>query len=328
MSLGLCLVTGAPGWLGTRLAASLARGLEDASVADARAQQLCTGDLVQLDSLAPFLAGARDATVIHAAGVIHPTRGVREFFAVNVEGTRHLLDASRRAGIRRFVHVSSNSPFGFNPDADHAFDESSDYHPYQGYGRSKHEAELLVKEAGARGDFETVIVRPPWFYGPGQPARQTLFFSLIRRGLVPLLGRGDNRRSMAYIDNLCLGLLLAATHPAAAGQAFWIADPRPYSVAEVIATIEDVLESEAGVAVPRRRVRLPRAIGTVACGLDALVQWVGLYEPRVHVLSEMHRNIVCSVAKAERVLGYRPTVELREGMRRSIRWLLERKVEF
>ena len=58
------------------------------------------------------------------------------------------------------------------------------------------------------GAFETVVIRPPWFYGPGQPPRQALFFTMIKDGKAPLVGRGDNRRSMAYIDNICQGLLL------------------------------------------------------------------------------------------------------------------------
>src|SRR5437868_1158332 len=84
--------------------------------------------------------GADGPIVFHVAGVIHPEHGTREFDAVNVGGTRHVLDAARAAGVRRVVAVSSNSPFGFNRDPADVFDESSPYHPYQGYGRSKAEA--------------------------------------------------------------------------------------------------------------------------------------------------------------------------------------------
>src|SRR5208337_607899 len=102
--------------------------------------------------------------------------------AINRDGTTNLLDAAIRAGVRRAVIVSSNSPLGCNPHPDHLFDESSPYHPYMNYGRSKMMMELAVKEVEARGKLETVIVRPPWFYGPDQPARQTQFFSMIRQG--------------------------------------------------------------------------------------------------------------------------------------------------
>src|SRR3712207_5256065 len=110
---------------------------------------------------------------LHAAAVIHPAGRVRELFDVNVGGTQLVLDRSRRAGARRFVHVSSNSPFGANPSPDDRFTEDSSFNPYLGYGRSKLEAEQLVWRSGARGDLATTIVRAPWFYGPHHPERQT-----------------------------------------------------------------------------------------------------------------------------------------------------------
>jgi nucleoside-diphosphate-sugar epimerase len=61
----------------------------------------------------------------------------------------------------------------------------------------------------------------------------------------------------------------------------------------------------------------------VAFGVDASLQAVGLYQQKVHVLSEMNKTIACTIEKAERELGYRPGIELREGMRRSIEWCLD-----
>ena len=65
------------------------------------------------------------------------------------------------------------------------FDESSPYHPYMNYGRSKMQMELAVKELRAGPASKRVIIRPPWFYGPGQPPRQTLFFTMIRTARRP-----------------------------------------------------------------------------------------------------------------------------------------------
>src|SRR5581483_730976 len=109
------------------------------------------------------------ATVCPAAGVIHPAGAVRELYDVNVGGTQLVLDRARRAGTSRFVHVSSNSPFGANPTPEDRFTEDSPFNPYLGYGQSKFEAEQLVQRSFERGDLATVIVRPPWFYGPYQP---------------------------------------------------------------------------------------------------------------------------------------------------------------
>ena len=156
--------------------------------------------------------------MFHAAAVIHPTSSTREFFDVNVGGTQNVLDRARRSGASRFVHVSSNSPFGVNATPDDVFTEDSPYDPYLGYGQSKYEAEQLVQKANDRGDVATVMIRAPWFYGPYQPARQSQFFRTIRRGRFPLVGDGTQRRSMAYTDNLVQGLLRAEVADKAPGQ--------------------------------------------------------------------------------------------------------------
>jgi nucleoside-diphosphate-sugar epimerase len=329
----IAIVTGAPGWLGTTLVNRLAgrpvrclveAGADSSELARAGAE-VVNGDIRSAESLARLFEGAKGATVFHAAGVIHPSRGVKQFYEVNVRGTENLLAAARKAGVRRFVHVSSNSPIGTNPRADHVFDETAPYHPYMHYGRSKMLAEQAVK---AVADLETVIIRPPWFYGPNQPARQTTFFTMIRTGKVPLVGNGENRRSMAYVENIVQGLLLCESVAAARGQTYWIADQRPYTMNEIISTIEDVMEKDFGVVPARKRMKLPSMASEVAWVVDKGMQGLGLYHQKMHVLSEMNKTIACSVAKAQRELGYKPEIELREGMRRSMQWMKERGQTF
>ena len=267
---------------------------------------------------------AEGATIFHCAGIVHPKYSVRQFYDVNVEGTRNLLKAARVGRVRRFIFVSSNSPVGSNPEPADVFDESSTLRPYMNYGRSKKLAEDLVNEAGANGWFETVIIRPCWFYGPNQPQRQTLFFDMIRTGTVPVVGSGLNRRSMSYIDNVCQGLMLCEQVSAANGRTYWIADHRPYTMLEIIETIERLMEREFQIPVAHKRLYLPDAASTIALGVDALLQGAGLYHQKIHVLSEMNRTIACSVTTAIQELGYDPKIELEEGMRRSIASMLGR----
>ena len=146
---------------------------------------------------------------------------------------------------------------------------------------------------------------------------------MIRQGKGPIVGSGENRRSMAYVDNLCQGLLLAALTPVAAGRAYWIADRLPYTMNQVIDTVERLLETEFGLSVAHKRLRLPGLAAEVAYACDWALQSLGRYHQKIHVLSEMNKHIACSVALAERELDYRPAVALEEGMRRSIRWCLE-----
>ena len=340
------VVTGASGWLGRRLVHVLAHGLPDHPLtatpdsssriralvlpgddsASLRAVSdrvsIIEGDLRNPEHCRRLFEGARAATVFHIAGIIHPRR-VREFYEINVQGTRNLLQAAIAAGTRRAVVMSSNSPIGVNPRRDHVFDESSPYHPYMNYGRSKMLMELTVTELRDHSGMETVMVRSPWFYGPWQPPRQTLFFTMIRDGRMPIVGDGENRRSMGYLDNLCQGMILAALSSQADRQVYWIADERPYTMNEIVNTVERLLEKEFGRTVAHKRLRLPGIVGNVAQVADAAIQSLGLYQQKVHVLSEMNKTIACDVSRAKRDLDFRPSVALEEGMRRSIRWCIE-----
>lgn len=345
--MSMILVTGVPGWLGTRLARVLVEGLPDypqvaapdpsrrvrclvrRETGDAKlpalgpSVELVEGDLRQPETLKAFFKDAEGATLFHCAGVIHPRARTSEFYDVNVTGATNLLNAAEAAGVRRAVMVSSNSPIGNNPSPTHRFTEDSPYNPYMNYGRSKHLMELAIKDVQARGKLQTVIVRPPWFYGPDQPPRQTLFFTMIKTGRAPILGDGGNYRSMVYIDNLCYGLLLCADTPNAVGQTYWIADERPYPMSQIVDTIERLLETDFRMAVAHKRMRLPFIVGEIATLVDGTIQGLGRYHQKIHVLSEMNKTIACAIGKAQRDLGYRPVIALEEGMRRSIRWCLD-----
>jgi nucleoside-diphosphate-sugar epimerase len=338
----ITIVTGASGWFGRALLAAMTDaagrygrdGEIRALVRDrAEADQLAVlpkvvpvvGDVRTRGGLADLfsdLGGTVD--VVHAAGVIHPAT-VSDFVEINTRGTQHVASLARASGVRRMVHVSSNSPFGVNPHAGDRFRNDEPYHPYLGYGRSKMLAELRLLDEVERG-LDAVIVRPPWFYGPHQPARQTTFFTLVRTGRFPLLGDGTQRRSMVYVDNLVQGAVLAELTDTAPGRAWWIADERPYEINEIVATVKDALR-EAGLEVAGRQVRLPAVVGRLAERADALVQRTGRYVTQLHVLGEMDKTIACDISVAGAELGYRPTVELAEGMRRSVAWCLAQGID-
>lgn len=346
MGTNLVLVTGALGWLGRNLVHALAHGLDDLETTwtppadlkiralilpdqhEAEAREISDrievvqGDIRNPQDCARFCSDAGGAILFHAAAIIHPQR-VREFFRVNVTGSENLLDAAITAGVRRAVVVSSNTPCGFNPRPDHLFDEESAYEPWGKYGRSKMLMELALKQRQQAGQIEAVIVRAPWFYGPHQPPRQTLFFRMVRDGKMPIVGGGNNRRSMVYVDNLVQGLVLAAITGKADGRVYWIADQRPYTISEIVDTVEHLLESEFGQKCAHKRRRLPGTVSKIASLATRAVQSVGLHWRDIHVLSEMNKTIACSITKARNELGYAPKISLEEGMRRSIRWLVQ-----
>lgn len=338
------IVTGANGWLGKALIKALVNGIdgvpecrlpskriralvlpgEDVSQLESISGDLeiVRGDIQRMEDCSSLMAGAADGVLFHTAGIIHPQR-VHQFYDINVAGTLNILSSAIQAGVRRAVVVSSNSPIGCNPVIGHLFDETSPFDPYMHYGRSKMLMEREVMRVQNEGRLETVRIRAPWFYGPFQPARQTLFFQMIRDGKAPIVGSGHNLRSMAYIDNLAQGLMLAANSTVANGNVYWIADRRPYSMNEIVDTIETVLENDFHIECTKKRMRLPSFLSDVAWGVDKLSQQLGFYNQKVHVLSEMNKNIACSVDAAIKDLNYKPTVDLSEGMKRSIGWILD-----
>ncbi len=328
--MSLAVVTGAPGWLGTALVRALVEGVKLRALTTTPRRVRCitlpgadTGplerlgaEIVRADLRDPAaLRGACEgATVVfHAAGIIHPRR-VQELYDINVAGTRNVLDEAIRARAKRFLLVSSNSPAGLNETAGRLMTEDDPPRPYLNYGLSKLQAEWLVNDAHRAGRIEGVTLRPCWFYGPNQPERQSRFFKMIRSGKPVVIGRGDNLRSMTYIDNCVQGLLLAAEVEKAAGKTYWIADRRPHSFIEIIQTVAKILKVEV------RPKYLPAVGSDVARFADSLLQMAGLYQQEIHVAGELAATIAVSIEAARKDLGYDPEIELEEGMRRSIAW--------
>jgi nucleoside-diphosphate-sugar epimerase len=337
------IITGASGWLGRSLvraftnpSSALVRpGMITAlireeteraallqAVGDSARVDVVVGDVSDPETARRLMIDAAGASVIHTASVIHPQRAA-QFEAVNVTGTANMVQAAVNAKVGRFVYVSSNSPFGFNADANDLFRAEEPYAPFLGYGRSKMQAELAVRAAS---DLDAVIVRPPWFYGPWQPERQTSFFRLVRQGRFPLLGHGENKRSMVYLDNLVDGVDAADRVVAAQGGAFWIADAEAYTMNEVVASVRAAL-TLCGRPPTREQRRFPKALGGVARFADARIQGLGRYVQELHVLGEMDKTIACDISRSRAVLGYEPKVALLEGMTRSIEWCISQGIE-
>lgn len=328
------LVTGAPGWLGTRLLevltdpsdplqkfsahkerrvkALVLPGLNTSSLP--KAAEIVPGNVLDAASLDAAMQGVD--TVFHLVGLIHPKK-IQQLFDINTTGTLNVLEAAAKAGVKRVVMISSNSAAGLGKN----MKESDAPKPYMAYGRSKLQAEQHVLRFVAEKKLEAVILRPCWFYGPGngQPERQLRFFRMIQKGNPILFGSGRSLRSMSYLDNTIQGMLLAEKTPEANGQIYWIADGKPYETIEIYRTIAALF----GTTLKPRKI--PGLASFICRIVDRLLQSVGMYITEFHVAGEMDRDIACDISKAERELGYKPEVELEEGMRRSIAWAREKQ---
>lgn len=319
----IAFVTGAPGWLGSQLVETLIKegrtvrclvipGMDETQLKKLGAQTV-SGDITKPETLAGKFEGV--TTVFHAAGIIHPKRTTSALFRINTQGTANMLAAAAASGVKKFIYISSNSAQGCNLRRDRLMKESDKEYPYLKYGQSKYQAEQLVKSYQKDGRLQTTIIRPCWFYGPGQPDRQTRLMKMVLSGKPLLFGDGLNLRSMTYIDNLISAMLLCDKKAIANGQTYWIADEKPYTTVEIY----DTLASLLGVKNMKPR-HIPALFPWGARVADRILQFFGLYEMNIHVGGEMTLDIACSVAKAKKELGYRPKVALREGMRRSIVW--------
>lgn len=335
------IVVGAGGWLGQAVLRGLVGGItgrddlagvsEDVKIIaadlpgaltgiesqDARVEKIAV-DVCDSSTFERLNDYADNALIIHVVGIIHP-KSVKQFFEINHKGSVNFLRHMAGQGAKRAVVMSSNSPIGTNPYPEHVFDEKSQYNPYMGYGKSK----MLLEKSLLEETFsmEVVIIRAPWFYGVNQPARQKEFFEMIRNGKGPIVGSGNNRRSMVFTENLAQGIFLAAEKPGIDKEIFWVADERPYTMNTIIDTVERLMDDEFNLQCKHKRLRLPGLAAEVAYLIDKMMQSAGLYHPKIHVLSEMNKTIACSISKAKKELGYRPQVALEEGMRQSLKEL-------
>jgi nucleoside-diphosphate-sugar epimerase len=335
------IVTGATGWFGRALLAAMTdparvhhrRSIRALVTTPSAAGELAAGveavagdvrTFAGLNALFADIPSGNTVDVIHAAGVIHPATP-SDWVEINARGTANIAAKARGAGVRRFVHISSNSPFGTNPHPGDVFRNDEPYDPYLGYGRSKMLAELRLLDEVGNG-LDAVIVRPPWFYGPHQPARQTTFFTLVRTGRFPIVGDGCQRRSMVYVDDLVDGVIRAELVECPAGRGWWIADARPYEVNEIVSAVTDALAA-AGLSVAGRQRHVPAILSRAAAAADAALQRRHRYVAALHVLGELGATIACDISAARRELGYEPSVGLAEGMRRSVEWCLAQGIK-
>lgn len=303
------------------IAADLPNALSGITFNDPRIEKIPV-DVCDSSSFERLANYAQDALIIHVVGIIHP-KNVKQFYAINHQGSLNFLRTMAAKGAKRAVVMSSNSPIGTNPYPEHVFDEKSTYNPYMGYGKSK----MLLEQSLLAENFamEVVIIRAPWFYGVNQPARQKEFFEMIKNGKGPIVGSGNNRRSMVFTENLAQGIFLAAQKPGLNKEIFWIADERPYTMNSIIDTIERLMAEEFKLPCKYKRLRLPGLAAEVAYLIDGTLQAAGLYHPKIHVLSEMNKTIACSIGKAKKELGYKPLIALEEGMRQSLHELYGRQ---
>jgi nucleoside-diphosphate-sugar epimerase len=270
-----------------------------------------SADLRDPESL---LRAVRDVDVVVHLGGLTRARSESEFMDTNADGVARLVRAAREAapGLRRFVYVSSLSAGGPS-DGAVGVREDAPPRPVSPYGRSKLAGEDRLREAA--GDVPWTVLRPPVVYGPGERDLRAMF-RYAQRGWVPLLGARGRAYSIVHARDLADAVLAVIATPAAAGQVYYVAEPRSYAGRELVAHIAAALGRKPRVIpVPDWAAAV---VATTGSALKSLLRRPPLLT--LDKLPELVRSWVCSPEKIERECGFRCRIAFPEGAVETAEW--------
>ncbi|MCR8670433.1 NAD(P)-dependent oxidoreductase [Agrococcus sp. HG114] len=312
------LVTGASGFLGRAVAAQLVAEGHDVRTLQRRPSGV-PGVTDALGSVTDAAAVERAVdgvdAVVHLAAKVSLAGEASEFRAINVAGTRSLLDAAERAGVRRFVFVSSPSVAHAGAALAGVGAEPASPERARGlYARTKAEAELLALARDSEA-MRVVAVRPHIVWGPGDTQLIERVVDRARQGRLPLLNGGTALIDSTYVDNAASGIAAAlrrAEH--AHGRAFVLTNGEPRPVGDLLAGIC----LAAGVRPPRWSV--PAGLGRAAgAAVEAL--WSirpGADEPPMtrFLAEQLSTAHWFDQRETREALDWAPAVSIDEGLRR------------
>jgi nucleoside-diphosphate-sugar epimerase len=293
---------------------ALVRGTSDTRLLDAWGVEKVPGDLADPEALRRGV-GEVD-WVFNCAAKVGDWGTLEEFRRLNVMAFRHLLDAADAAQVERFVHVSS---LGVYEGRDH-FGTDETIPPaaesLDAYTRSKVEAEELALRYAKERGLPLAIVRPGFIYGPRDRTVLPKLLHSLRTGRFAYFGSGEQALNCIYVKNLVHGIFLAAEVPEAVGQVFNLTDGARVSKRQFIGRVAEL----AGLRPPRRKIPLWLA-WTLAVLLERRAKRRNSPDPPLVNKARykfLGLNLDYSIAKAERVLGYRPPYTTEQGLRESM----------
>lgn len=312
MSPGLTLVTGANGFVGTHVC----NALEDAGLPVRKAvrqRRLASDDAWETGSIGRTTDWSdviRDVdTVVHLAARVHHIRdaaanSLEAFRSVNAAGTKALAEAAERAGVRRFVFMSTVKVHGESTNGRPPYTEADEPAPADAYAISKLEAERILR---AFSGLAVTILRPPLVYGPGVGANFLRLLRLVDRGVPIPLPATPNRRSIIYVGNLADAVLHCARHREAAGRTLLVSDGAPVSTAELVRELARSLHRRPHV------VTLPRP------ALNLLVRLAG----RRVEFERIAGDLEIDSSEITRITGWSPPMPASRALSRTCEWYVQ-----
>jgi nucleoside-diphosphate-sugar epimerase len=305
------LITGGGGFVGTCLCGALAqRGWR--VVAVSRRGRNCSMPSGVVEASLPLFSNSDDwqrklssiSCVVHLAAHVHRmgpgAKRDPQFREVNVEGSRFVAEQAARAGVRRFVFLSSIKVNGEGGPVPYSADDQPN--PRDLYAITKLEAEIALREVCLRSGMELVVVRPPLIYGPGVRGNFRRLMNLAYLG-VPLPFRSiSNSRSLIGIWNLAHFIESCMAHPAAAGQTWLVSDGEDLSTPQLFAKLATLMNRRARL-FPVSQIWL-RRISKIA-GLSAEI-------------ARLCDSLQVDTTPARDRLAWRPPMTVDEGLTRTV----------
>lgn len=317
------LVTGATGFVGQALLRQLVcvqgitpiagvRKIGALSLADLSCEQLPLGNLTEGPVAIELLQ--RVDVLVHTAARVHvmderEADPLASFRRMNVAASIELAKAAARAGVKRFIYISSIKVNGEETSPGQRFSAADQPLPIDPYGISKHEAEQALREVCEGMGMEWVVVRPPLVYGPGVKANFQRLMQGLLAGLPLPLGGLHNQRSLVALGNLVDLLVTCLDHPNAANQVFLVSDGDDLSVRVLAERLARLLGSRSWL--------LPLPCGALRVGLSL----VGRAGAAQRLCGELRVDIDKTCA----LLGWQPPFPVDEALACTVAHYLEHK---
>ncbi|WP_158120212.1 UDP-glucose 4-epimerase family protein [Vibrio metoecus] len=235
------LITGYSGFIGSHLVDALSPSVKVNLLGRSPPLQCHTHLKANIDPNSDYSAVLNDVdVVVHVAARVHVMNDnssdpLNEFRQVNAAGTINLATQAVKAGVKRFIFVSSIKVNGESTAFGKPFTESDDRCPADFYGQSKSEAEVQLLELAKQTGLEVVIIRPPLVYGPDVKANFASLLNLVSKGIpLPFGLIKNNKRSLVSVKNLVDLIVTCIAHPKAANQVFLVSDDHDVSTSEMV----------------------------------------------------------------------------------------------
>lgn len=317
-------ITGANGFIGRAIAdrfRALGSAVVGVDLNENRALNVHAGNVAVAGDWQNLAKGCE--LVIHTAAVVSNSAPAALYRSVSLGSARLAVQAAVRGDSSRFLHLSSIAAYGLDFTTDRV--ESDDIALLSGfpYCDAKAASEHPVLAAHAAGEMACTIVRPGDVYGPGSRPWVLIPLDMIRKRQFLLPANGRGLFSPVYIDNLLDGMVAAALNPAGSGQIFNITDGKSVPCVEFFTPHWRWAGNRGKPPV------LPTA---VAKTVTRAGEWVlnDLLKKNTEIsagsLAMMTRQAGYSIAKAQRLLDYRPAVDLETGLRQTGEWLLQSRL--